>query len=148
MKKPIITMLVTLVVMLACPAAHADEYAHDASVLPPAAQSILKKDFGSKVSVVKIDKTLGKVKEYEVVLMDGTEVSFDRAGNFKSVEVNRSQSVPKSVVNKNVARFVKDRHSGTNIVSYEVDRRGIEVELSNGIDIRFDKQGNFVRYED
>ena len=141
-------MLVAMVAILVSPSARADEYAHDASVLPPAAQSILKKDFGSKVSVVKIDKTLGKVKEYEVVLMDGTEVSFDRAGNFKSVEVNRSQSVPKSVVNKNVARFVKDRHSGTNIVSYEVDRRGIEVELSNGIDIRFDKQGNFVRYED
>lgn len=125
-----------------------DTYAHDASVLPEAARTTISNNFKAKVSVVKIEKTLGRVDEYEVVLADGSEITFDRTGNWDNVEVANTASVPKSFVPAAVSEYVKKAHSGTRIVGIDKERTGYDVELSNGIDIKFDKAGNFVRYDD
>ena len=82
-------LLIALVVLIGTSAAAAarDTYSHDVSVLPQAAQTILAKHFKAKVSFVKIDKDFGRVSEYEVILTNGAEISFDRDGNWKNVEV-------------------------------------------------------------
>jgi hypothetical protein len=42
---------------------------------------------------------------------------------------------------------VKKTHSGTRIVGIERERNGFEVTLNNGIDMKFDKNGNFLKYD-
>lgn len=125
-----------------------DSYAHDASVLPQAARSVIAKNFKADVSLVKIDKTLGHIKEYEVILTDGTEISFDNKGNWENVETAQNKSVPSGFIPKGISDYVKKNHSGTRIVGIEKERNGYDIELSNGIDIKFDKNGNFIRYDD
>lgn len=125
-----------------------DIYAHDASVLPKAAQTVIANNFKAKVSVVKIEKDFGRVSEYEVILNDGTEISFDRDGNWDNVEVNNSKSVPNSMVPQAILAYVKSQHKGQRIVGIDKERNGYEIELSNGIDMKFDKAGKFLRYDD
>ena len=125
-----------------------DNYAHDASVLPKGAQATLAKNFKSKVSLVKIDKDFGRISEYEVIMSDGSEVTFDKDGNWKDVEVNVSKSVPSGFILPTIAGFVKSNHKGQRIVGIEKNRSGYEVELSNGVEMKFDKQGNFVKFDD
>ena len=67
-------------------------------MLPKAAQTTIANNFKAKVSVVKIDKDFGRISEYEAILTDGTEISFDRDGNWDNVEVNKSASVPSSLI--------------------------------------------------
>lgn len=128
-------------------AASADKYAHDASVLPEAAQAVLKKNCKAKVSVVKIDKEFGRVSEYEVVLTDGSEITFDSKGNWKDVEVSNNSKVPGGFLVKGISEYVSKNHSGTHIVGVERERGGYEVTLSNGVDFKFDKSGTFMRYD-
>lgn len=125
-----------------------DTYAHGAAVLPEAAQNVIKKNFKAKVSVVKIEKTLGHVDEYDVTLSDGSEITFDRQGNWKDVETNVNVSVPAAFYPAAVGNYVKKNHSGTRIVGVDKERGGYEITLSNGIDMKFDRQGNFLRYDD
>lgn len=125
-----------------------DTYAHDASVLPKAAQTTISNNFKSKVSLVKIDKDFGRISEYEVILGDGTEISFDRNGNWDNVEVNVDKSVPAGFIPKGVAAYVKKTYPGQRIVGIDKERNGYDVELSNGVDMKFDKAGNFLRYDD
>lgn len=125
-----------------------DTYAHDSSALPPVARSVIENSFKSKVSLVKIEKTIGRVKEYEVILTDGTEISFDREGNWKNVEVSGGKSVPAVFIPQKVRDYVAKHHKGMKIVGIEKDRGGYDVELSNGIDIEFKKDGSFKRYDD
>lgn len=146
MKKFVLIMMAAL--GLAFAASARDIYAHDASVLPEAARTTISNNFKAKVSVVKIEKTLGRVDDYEVVLADGSEITFDRNGNWDNVEVANSASVPKGFVPAAVSDYVKKSHVGTRIVGIDKDRTGYDVELSNGIDIKFDKGGNFIRYDD
>lgn len=125
-----------------------DTYAHDASVLPKAAQSVIAQNFKSKVSLVKIDKEFGFVSDYEVIMTDGSEITFDKNGNWENVEVSNSKSVPSAFVPADVASYVKKNQPHARIVGIDKERNGYEVQLSNGIEIKFDKEGKFLRYDD
>lgn len=141
-------VLLIMIVFAAVSAASArDNYYRDASVLPVAAQTQLKKAFKARVNLVKVDKSLGRVNEYEVVLADGTEIEFDRAGNWKSVEVGKGAEVPSAIVPEAIRKYVK-KTQNQKIVGIEKDRRHYEVELANGVEMIFDLSGNFVRYDD
>lgn len=143
-------LLVLLAVLLGISSASyaRDEYVHDVNVLPQKAQTTLSKHFKADVSVIKIDKTLGRVDDYEVILTDGTEVTFERDGDWDSVETARNGSVPTAFIPKSVADYVAQRHPGTKVIGIDRDRSGYEVELSNGMDIRFNRDGKFVKYDD
>lgn len=143
MKKLIMSLALIAGVTLGASAR--DEYAHNSSVLPEEARTTISKNFKSDVSVVKIDRTLGVTAEYEVTLTDGTEISFDRHGDWESIETNNVNSVPSSLIIKPISDYVAKNYAGTNIVGIERDRRGIEIDLSNGVDLYFTHAGKFVR---
>ena len=124
-----------------------DTYVRDIKALPIAAQSEIKKNFKANVSVIKVDKELGHISEYEVVLTDGTEITYDSKGNWKDVEVSPTKEVPAAYVPGAVADYVKKNHKGEKIVGIEKERKGYEVSLSNGVDIKFDTNGNFQKYD-
>lgn len=125
-----------------------DTYSHDISVLPQNAQQTLKKNFKSPVSVIKIDKDFGFVSDYEAILEDGTEVSFTRDGVWDNVEVRHGGAVPAAFIPAPIATFLKQRHPGQNVVGIDKERHGYDVELTNGIEIKFNKQGQFIGYDD
>lgn len=145
MKKFLIALAVAIAAVGGARAA--DSYAHDASVLPKAAQTVLSTNFKGTVSVVKIDKDFGRVSEYEVVLTDGTEVSFDAAGNWENIEVGRTSEVPSSMVPQAIREYVAANHRDQRVVGIEKERQGYDVELSNGVDMKFTKDGAFVKYD-
>lgn len=146
MKKTLLALI--MIAGMTIGATARDKYSHDVTTLPKAAQTTLKNDFKTGVSVIKIDKDFGRITEYEVILTDGTEVSFDRNGNWTSVETARDKSVPKAFVMNAISTYVKQNQPGTHITGIEKERSGYDVELSNGIDMKFDKQGAFIRYDD
>ena len=124
-----------------------DNYYRDASALPSAAQEVLKKNFKAGVSFIKEDKSLGRTTEFEVILTDGTEVTFDSKGNWKEIEASMKTGVPASMVPVVISNYVSANHKGTKIVSIEKERNGYDVELSNGVDLKFDSAGKFLRFD-
>lgn len=142
-------ILLSLMMLLAfAGTACADEYAHNGDVLPQAAKSVIKKNFKADVSLVKIDKDFGRVSEYDVVLTDGSEISFDRDGNWKEVETNAAKAVPAAFVLQPIRDYVAKNHKGLSIVGVDKKRNGYDITLSNGIDMEFNKAGQFIRYDD
>lgn len=124
-----------------------DKCYRDDSVLPVAARTQLGRHFKAKVSLVKIDKEYGRISEYDVVLTDGTQIEFDKVGNWKSVEVRRGAEVPAGLIPSGISSYVK-RNQKQKIVGIEKSRRYYEVELANGVEMLFDYSGNFVKYDD
>ncbi len=145
MKKIALMLLIAIGAVSAASAK--DTYAHDASVLPKAAQTTIANNFKSEVSLVKIEKDFGRVSEYEVILTDGTEITFDRDGNWDNVETSSAKSVPSAFIPKGISNYVEKNHKGARIVGIDKERSGYEIELSNGIDIKFNKAGEFQRYD-
>lgn len=125
-----------------------DKISRNINVLPIAAQTVLKNNFKAGISFIKIDKNMmGSVDEYEVVLDDGSEITFDKNGNWKEVEVRSNKSVPSAFVLKEISNYVKQNQKNSKIVGIEKDRNGFTVDLANGVEIKFDKNGKFSRYD-
>lgn len=141
-------MLLFVILTAVLSASARDIYSHDASVLPAAAHTILKNNFKAKVSHIKIDKDFGRITEYDVVLTDGTEISFDSKGNWKDVEVGVNAAVPAAFVPAAISAYVKANQNNAKIVGIEKHRSGYDVELSNGVDMKFNSEGKFLRYDD
>lgn len=146
MNRFLISVIMMIVVGLST--ACADNYSHDASALPASAQSVIKKNFKAGVSLVKIDKDLGFIKDYEVVLKDGTEIKFDSDGNWEEVEVSADKNVPASFLVAGIRSYLAANFKGVNVVGIEKNRKDYEVKLANGIDLKFDRSGKFLRYDD
>lgn len=143
MKKMILSL--ALIAGISLGAAARDEYAKDSSILPEAAKTVLSDNFSSEVSKIKVERTLGEISEYEVTLANGTEISFDRFGDWKDVDTERAEAVPAGIVLKPIQDYVAKNYAGATITGIERDRRGIEVELSTGRDLHFTHTGKFIR---
>lgn len=124
-----------------------DSYTHDVNVLPKAARTIIADNFKSEISVIKIDKDFGRISEYDVILTNGTEITFDRNGNWENIEVSREGTIPAKFIPKAISDYVKTHQSAAKIVGIDKERSGYEVELSNGVEMKFNKEGKFLRYD-
>lgn len=126
-----------------------DEIVRDINQLPEQAKIVLDKNFKAKVSFIKIDRNvLNNIEDYEVVLVDGTEVKFDASGAWDSVETPLNKAVPSAFIPEKTAEFVKNNYKRARIVSIDKERYGYDVELSNGVDLVFDRNGVFDHIDD
>lgn len=118
------------------------------SNLPSKAQTFLKTYFADKtIAVILCDEGLFD-KDYEVRFEDSSEVEFDENGEWKSVEIKNRQAVPDGIIPAGIKTFVKAKHPAAFVIEIKKERKEYDVELSNGVDIVFDKKGNFKRYDD
>ncbi|MCM1310143.1 MAG: PepSY-like domain-containing protein [Bacteroides sp.] len=147
MKKNLIILLMLALCTLA---AQARETIHrDIAALPATAQKFIQSNFkNSAVSFIKVDSTLGFTTEYEVVFTDGTEIDFDSAGTWDKIEMPRNKAVPSALVPKAIADYVNKNFSGQKIVSIDKESRSYDIELSSGLDLVFDRAGNFKKIDD
>ena len=146
MKKTMLLLAVMLCASFAMTAR--DVYSRNIKSLPAAAQSAIEQNFKAKVSIIEAEYRFGNIDEYEVTLTDGTEIIFDRSGNWKEVDVAPKKKVPSYFVPKTITDYIKEYNEGKRIVGIEKKRNTYEVELENGIEIIFDRAGRFVRYDD
>ena len=145
MKKALL-MLAMIVGVLSVSAR--DSYTHNVDVLPAAARTTVKNNFKAEISHIKVDKDFGRVSEYDVVLTDGSEITFDRNGNWKDVEVRRNASVPSAFVPSEIASYISKNQKKASVTGIEKKHSGYDVGLSNGVEMKFDSQGKFLRYDD
>ncbi|MDR0894581.1 MAG: PepSY-like domain-containing protein [Prevotellaceae bacterium] len=124
-----------------------DVITQDINQLPAAARSFIGKYFADvKVSYIKIDKELLST-DYEVLLTDRTEISFDGKGEWTEVDCKRI-AVPAVLVPDYIVAYVKSSFPDQIITKIERNRWGTEVELLNDISFRFNKSGRMVEADD
>lgn len=146
MKKIVIMLAAVLIAVL--PLAAREKYSRAMNDLPQAAQTMIEKNFPNiGVSHIKIDsKTFGG-KEYDVVLNNGTEIEFDAKGEWEDIDCGM-RPVPAALIPQNIKNYVDTSHKGSKIVKIDKGRNNYEIELDSGLDIVFDKNGIFKRYDD
>lgn len=141
MKKLLLTLAV--IVGLATAANAKTAYSRDKSSLPQKALATLSTHFPADVSLIKIEPN-----EYEVILVDGTEITFYMNGEWDGVDVARGKEVPAALVPQAIKTYVAKNYAGQKIESIDKERTGYDVELSNGLDLKFNPQGQFIGIDD
>lgn len=116
--------------------------------LPQVAQDFVKNNFDDmEISYIKQESKLGFIKEYELKFLNGDEIEFDNKGNWKEVDMKRSE-VPSGIVLDPILSYVSTNFSETKILKIKRKTRYYEVKLSNGLELEFTKGGEFIRIDD
>ncbi len=91
------------------------------------------------MSYIKIEKEIFQSTTYEVQFVHGTEVCFNSDGEWIEVDCKR-EAVPATFIPEAIKSQVDDMFPGEPITKIEKDSREYEVELSNGVELKFDKR--------
>ena len=78
-------------------------------------------------------------KDYKVVFTDGSLVEFTRKGNWKDVKC-MGHAVPSAIVPNAISQYVKNNYPNVYIVEIEHDGKKFSVELSNDVELKFDRK--------
>lgn len=118
------------------------------SDLPKTAQNFLNEYYPSD-KVVSIDRE-GKHEgtEYDVRMASGHEVEFDVAGQWTDVDAPAQQYVPEGIVPEPIRQYVTENFQAFGINEISREKYGYEVELTSGLELRFDHDGIFIGHLD
>ncbi|MCM1163917.1 MAG: PepSY-like domain-containing protein [Muribaculaceae bacterium] len=81
---------------------------------------------------------------YEVTLSSGYEVEFDAAGLWIDVDAPNQQAVPSGIVPEPIQRYVSETFPAFLINEITRYSTGYEIELTNDLELRFDRDGNLI----
>jgi uncharacterized protein YuzE len=115
--------------------------------LPASAKTFVKKYFPQATIEYATKDTEFMGTTYEVRLSDGTEVDFDKKGNWDNVDC-KTKAVPALLVPAAIAQYVKAHYPNTVIVKIDKERGGYEIELSNDLDLKFNSKGKLIGIDD
>ena len=147
MKKSVFFLAALMCMMMNSVATFAIDMIIPATQLPAAAQSFIQNTFpGQTVSYAKVDRDFGRTT-YEVCLNNGTELEFNKNGEIDKVDCNFS-AVPAHLVPATIADYVKTNFAGATIVKIDKERYGYDVELSNELELKFNKKGQLMNIDD
>lgn len=128
-------------------AAKADSYTIDRDKLPVKAREMIEEYFPkAKIGMIKVDKHLLKKTDYDVKLVNGTKIEFNNAGKWTSVDCKNRQ-VPDGLVMRSIRNYVKKNCNGAFITKIENKLSGYEIELSDGVEMKFNKLGVLTHTE-
>ena len=114
--------------------------------VPDAINAFVKQNFpNATIAGVEQDSDHGGM-EYDIYLSDGTKVDFDANSQWDKVECHAG--VPASLVPQAIATYVKSNYQNMTITKIDREFSGYEIELSNGLDLKFDKSGRFMGMDD
>lgn len=110
--------------------------------LPQKAQTFITTHFsGVEVLSATVDD------DYEVYLANGAKVEFTLQGEWKEVKCPGSK-VPAAIIPAAISKYVKTNFPNNAIVKIDKKYSGYEIELNNGLELKFDKNGNFMGADD
>lgn len=113
--------------------------------IPSEARQFLSGHFKSPFHHAIKDIERNNIK-YEVVLNDNTEIEFDAGGKWKEVD-GKGKAIPYTFIQKQIVDYVKNQYPKESITKIEVEPDRYEVELSNGLDLRFNATGEFIKID-
>jgi len=138
----ILTTILTITGIISC-----KDSIITADRLPDAARSFINEYFAENtISYIKKDRGLANIS-YEVVLQDGTEIEFDKSGNWDSIDCKRN-AVPAGLVPDAISEYVQVNFPGQLIVKIDKEAFGYEIELSSDLELKFDKNGKMLEIDD
>lgn len=113
------------------------------SGLPRTAQQFVMQNFADKkVALAKMESDFFQ-QNYDVIFVNGDKVEFDRSGNWKKIKCKYSQ-VPASLVPNPIMVYVRDNYPECKIIELEKEGNTYEAKLSNGWELKFNKNFELI----
>ena len=116
--------------------------------LPEPIKAFIQQNFpGQTISYAEKDAELTGSK-YDVVLNDGSRVEFDTDNVWDKIECPLTNPVPTALIPAPIVAHLQSQFPNALIVKIDRERNGYEVELANGLELKYNKQGVLTEVDD
>ena len=113
------------------------------NTLPIKAQILLTNYFGNqKVALATIESSVVN-KSYDVVLQNGTKLEFNKKGELTEIDCKQGV-VPVNLIPLSIKNYLQNNYPRQSVKKLEIKKNEYEVELSNGIDLTFNKHFQLI----
>ena len=114
--------------------------------LPARAKQVVNTHFrGKNVAVVTVERQFVG-KSYDVVFASGEKLEFDRNGNWTEIDCKKSR-VPAALVPSAIKNYVRKNYHGAQIMEIGRKDNYYEVNLSNRLEIKFNKKFQVIEID-
>jgi hypothetical protein len=114
--------------------------------LPAAAQQFLSEYFPSAdIATVSEQRSFPR-REYDVYFHNGTHIEFSAEGQWQ--ELSSREALPQGIVPRSIAAYVSEHYPMQPVVHIERRSKGWEVELANGMEMKFDSHFQLIEIDD
>ncbi|WP_297906704.1 PepSY-like domain-containing protein [uncultured Parabacteroides sp.] len=137
-----LTIILPLLFIMAC--GGNDKITNDTNMLPASSRQFISDYFKDiPVSHIQIEKNLIWISSYDVILTDGTNVEFNRKGEWKEIK-RHSHPIPQAIIPEVIQNHIKKNYPSNRVVVMDKDIRDYEIKLDNGLEVKFDLKGNLI----
>ena len=144
MKKVLLTLLAAVTFL--APAKADNDRPISPDQLPAAAKTFIQQTFPD-LTIAYAEIEQGFKTSYEARLSDGTKVEFDGNGNWDKVDC-KYKAVPAALVPDVIAKYVSANYAGALVTKIDKELYGYEIELNNGLDLKFSTNGQLLEIDD
>ena len=111
--------------------------------LPAKAQTLLTKHFSNQKVVLATIESNVIGKNYDVVLKNGTKLEFDKKGNLTEIDCKQG-TMPTQLIPQAIKNYLKANYARQSVKKIELNKNEYEVELTNGLDLTFNKHFQLI----
>lgn len=86
--------------------------------------------------------------QYDVVLADGTQIEFDTDQMWDKIQCPMTNPVPAVLIPAPIMSYLQGNFPGVMIQKIDKDSSGYEVELANGLELKFNQAGALMEMDD
>lgn len=119
------------------------------SDLPQEAVNFIQLHFPGE-TIKRIIRDNEKSVDYDVWLHNGFELEFDEAGIWNQIE-GKELAIPSSIIDElpeALTTYLFENYETYAVVSLDIDGGVYDVVLSTQVELHFDANGNFIRFDD
>ena len=145
MKRTMRIMMIAFYCILSCNilASAGNDKPISVNTLPIKAQILLTNYFGNqKVALATIESGVVN-KSYDVVLQNGTKLEFNKKGELTEIDCKQGV-VPVNLIPLSTKNYLQNNYPGQSVKKLEIKKKEYEVELSNGMDLTFNKHFQLI----
>lgn len=86
--------------------------------------------------------------QYDVVLADGTQIDFDTDKMWDKIQCTMGNPVPTALIPAQIAAHLRTNFPDAMVLKIDKENNGYEVELANGLELKFNQQGALMEVDD
>lgn len=116
--------------------------------LPVPITSFIQQNFpGQTISFAKKDLEITGW-QYDVVLADGTQIDFDTDKMWDKIQSSMTNPVPTQLIPAPIVTHLQANFPDAMVLKIDKERNGYEIELANGLELRYNEQGALMEMDD
>ena len=115
------------------------------SELPAEMKAYISTHFPSNTILQVVKDVDGLTKTYDVLLSERISLEFNRQKEI--IDIDSEIALPNSVIPEQIRQYVTANYPSNVITDWELDDRNQQIQLNNGLDLKFNMNGDFLRID-